>query len=220
MSYKLIHFRNAGEIIREKKMSKEVNQLMAYIHDALFGTCHKSELMRQVFKEMNWRETSLNIFSGRRYAYKAFKNRVAVDGSFSSYEYIQDALLRLQVGFDKKKIDVGIVMVTSQRSEKSKLGTTEELVIKEIEMLSPTINLPVIVALFDLGKSGEIYEEKANPKVKPVPEKLNDHEVIEKYLHGNNGKNGKVDSDKGQKEVKKPNVRARKPVLQENKMAA
>ena len=73
-------------------------------------------------------------------------------GVFASYEYIQDALLRLQVGFDKKKIDMGIVLVTAQRSEKSPLGSTKELVEKEIEMLYPTINLPVTIVLFDLGR--------------------------------------------------------------------
>lgn len=218
MSYKIIHFRNAGEIIREKKMSKEVNQLMAYIHDALFGTCHKSELLRQVLTEMNWRENGdLNVLNGRRYFYKGFKNRIAVDGNFSSYEYIQEALLRLQIGFDKKKIDAGIVMVTSQRSEKSKLGTTEELVTKEIELLKPTINLPVTIVLFDLGKSGEIYNEKANPKEEPAPVNLNDQKVIDAYIHGD--KNGKEKESPAAK-PKKANVKARKPVLQESKLAA
>ena len=66
----------------------------------------------------------------------------------------QDALLRLQVGFDKGKIDMGIVLVTAQRSEKSPLGTTRDLVFKEIELLHPTINLPITVILFDLGVPG------------------------------------------------------------------
>jgi len=77
-----------------------------------------------------------------------------MDGSFSSYEYIQDALLRLQLGFDKGKIDMGIVLVTAQRSEKSPLGTTRALVFQEIELLYPTINLPITVILFDLGVPG------------------------------------------------------------------
>ena len=117
--------------------------------------------------------------------FKGFKNRVALDGSFSSYEYIQNALLKLQVGFDKKKIDMGVVMVTSQRSEKSKLGTTKDLVAQEIEMLHPTINLPVTIVLFDLGRPGEIYEEKKSKEEEALPEKADaDPKLIDKYLHG------------------------------------
>jgi len=184
--FELVHFRGADKIIKEKKMANGVKQLMEYLQDCLYGTRYKGELMRQALKEMDWRqEGDLNILDGRRYFYKGFKNRVAIDGSFSSYEYIQNALLKLQVGFDKKKIDMGIVMVTSQRSEKSKLGTTEELVAKEIEMLHPTISLPVTIILFDLGRPGELYEEKKPKKEDALPESADaDPKLIDKYLHG------------------------------------
>jgi hypothetical protein len=105
------------------------------------------------------RKGPLSILDGRRYQYKGLRNGVAIDGSFSSYEYIQDALLRLQVGFDKKKIETGIVLLTSQRSEKSPLGSTKELVEQEIQLLQPTISLPVTIALFDLGKPGNYTQE-------------------------------------------------------------
>ena len=160
MSYEILHFRNANQIIKEKKMTKEVKGVMDYLNDCLYGTQHKSELLRQALTEMDWRQNGdLNILDGRRYFYKGFKNRVAIDGSFSSYEYIQDALLRLQVGFDKKKIETGIVLLTAQRSEKSPLGSTRELVEQEIQDLYPTISMPVIVALFDLGKPGNYTQE-------------------------------------------------------------
>ena len=160
MSYEILHFRNANQIIKEKKMAKEVKGVMDYLNDCLYGTQHKSELLRQALKEMDWRQNGdLNILDGRRYFYKGFKNRVAIDGSFSSYEYVQDALLRLQVGFDKKKIEMGIVLLTAQRSEKSPLGSTKELVEQEIQDLYPTISMPVIVALFDLGKPGNYTQE-------------------------------------------------------------
>jgi hypothetical protein len=206
MSYTIINFRNAGEIIKEKKMANGVKQLMEYIHDCLFGTRFRSELLRQALTEMDWKHGDLNILDGRRYFYKGFKNRVAIDGSFSSYEYIQNALLKLQVGFDKKKIDMGIVMVTSQRSEKSKLGTTEELVAKEIEMLHPTINLPVTIVLFDLGRPGEIYEEKKPKKEEALPDNADvDPKLIDKYLHGDSAI--KKDTDKKKKVVTKSKSR-------------
>ncbi len=232
MSYEILHFRNANQIIKEKKMTKEVKSVMDYLNDCLYGTQHKSELLRQALTEMNWRQNGdLNILDGRRYFYKGFKNRVAIDGSFSSYEYIQDALLRLQVGFDKGKLDMGIVMVTAQRSEKSKLGSTKDLVSKEIEMLQPTISLPVTIILFNLGRPGQIYQENGRKA-----EELPNHPVIDPnlsdaYLHG-----GKPDGDENndetysnaeeqayhdaEKNKKKPRSRVRKEVLPEQQAAA
>ena len=159
MSYKMMYFNRCGQVIKQKKMTREIGELMEYLHDALYGTYHRSELLRQVLTEMEWRNENLNVLDGRRYCYKGLRNRIALDGSFSSYEYLQGALFRLQIGFDQKRIDAGIVLITSQRSEKSKLGTTEELAAREMEMLKPTIHLPVLIVLFDLGRPGELYEE-------------------------------------------------------------
>jgi hypothetical protein len=101
---------------------------------------------------MGWRENgSLNILGGRRYQYKGCKKGVALEGSFASFEYLLTGLARLQVGFDKKQIDAGILMLTSARSEKSSLGTSRDLAVAEVEAFYPTISLPVAIALFDLG---------------------------------------------------------------------
>jgi len=169
MPFEILHFRGSDKILREKNMTREIKLAMEYLNDCLYGTYRKGELLRQALQEMDWRQNGdLNVLDGRRYYYKGFRKRVAMDGSFSSYEYVQDALLRLQVGFDKKKIDMGIVLVTAERSEKSRLGTTRDLVCQEIEMLYPTISLPVMIALFDLGKPGELYEETETAKAPVV----------------------------------------------------
>lgn len=76
---------------------------------------------------------------------------MAIEGNFSVYEYILEGLFRLKVGFDKHRIETGILMLTSQRSEKSSLGTSRELSEAEVEQLYPTISMPVSIALFDLG---------------------------------------------------------------------
>ena len=174
MPFEIMHFRGAEKIIQGKGMKKEIQLTMEYLNDCLYGAFKKRELFRQVMEEMAWRPNEdLNILDGRRYLYKGFRKRVAIDGSFSSYEYIQDALLRLQLGFDKKKIDMGIVLVTAQRSEKSPLGTTRDLLCQEIEMLHPTISLPVTIVLFDLGKPGIYTEEGAMPDVKTEADEVN-----------------------------------------------
>jgi hypothetical protein len=58
---------------------------------------------------------------------------------------------RKQRLFDKGRIETGILMLTSERSEKSRLGTSIELAKLEVEQLYPTISMPVTIALFDLG---------------------------------------------------------------------
>jgi hypothetical protein len=148
----IIHFRGSDKIIKEKNLTKNVQATLEYVQDVLYGTLHRGELMRQALDEMGWREDgTLNILEGRRYAYKGFKKGVAIEGNFASYEFLMGGLLRLQIGFDRKKIDAGILMLNSARSEKSSYGTTAELARTEVEMLYPRIDLPVAIALFDLG---------------------------------------------------------------------
>ena len=111
-------------------------------------------------KECDWREQDLSILDGRRYQYKGFKKGVAIEGNFSAYEYILEGLFRLKIGFDKGRIETGILMLTSLRSEKSRLGTSVELAKAEVEQLYPTISMPVTIALFDLG-SPELPDENS-----------------------------------------------------------
>lgn len=163
MSFEILHFRGSDKILEEKNMSRDVRYTMEYLDSALYGTYHRREILRQALDDMDWRTNGdLNILEGRRYFYKGFKKRVAIDGNFSSYEFILDGLLRLQIGFDKGKIDMGILLLTAQRSEKSPYGSTKQLVEQEVKYLEPTITLPVTVVLFDLGSPGSAYEEKDN----------------------------------------------------------
>jgi hypothetical protein len=152
MPVEIIHFRGSDKIIRGKNMENYVNSTLEYVSDALHGTLYRGELLRQALNDSGWRENgSLNILPGRRYQYKGFKNGIGLEGSFSAYEFILEGLFRLQVGFDKKMIETGILMLTSQRSEKSSYGSSRDLAASEVEMLYPTISMPVSIALFDLG---------------------------------------------------------------------
>jgi len=147
----VIHFRDSDKIIREKGLEADVNITLRYVETVLYGTLYKRELTIQALKECDWREGDLSILDGRRYQYKGFKNGVAIEGNFASYEYILEGLFRLQIGFDKGRIETGILMLTSERSEKSRLGTSIELAKLEVEQLYPTISMPGTIALFDLG---------------------------------------------------------------------
>jgi hypothetical protein len=156
MPFEIFHVRDSDKIIREKGLLKDLQVTLEYIDTALYGSLYRRELLRLALEEMGWQEGrdngSLNILDGRRYQYKGFKKGVAIEGNFSVYEYILEGLFRLQVGFEKGKIESGVLMLTSLRSEKSSYGSSRELAEKEVEMLYPTISLPVSVVLFDLGE--------------------------------------------------------------------
>ena len=147
----VIHFRESEAIIKQKDLEADVNITLRYVETVLYGTLYKRELTIQALKECDWREGDLSIIDGRRYQYKGFKKGVAIEGNFAAYEYILEGLFRLQIGFDKGRIETGILMLTSSRSEKSRLGTSIELAKAEVEQLYPTISMPVTIALFDLG---------------------------------------------------------------------
>jgi hypothetical protein len=155
MPFEIFYVRDSDKIIREKGLLKDLQVTLEYIDTALYGSLYRRELLRLALEEMGWQEGrdngSLNILDGRRYQYKGFKKGVAIEGNFSVYEYILEGLFRLQVGFDNKKIETGILMLTALRSEKSSYGTSRDLAEEEVEQLYPTISLPVTVCLFDLG---------------------------------------------------------------------
>ena len=153
MSYELMHFRDAEKILKKKQMLKDVTTTMEYINEVLAGALYKRELLRLAMVEMGWicDNEGMKIIDGRQYRYKGFKKNIGIDGSFGAYEYILEGLLRLQVGYDRKKIDAGVLMLNARRSEKTPYGSTKDLTKKEIELLYPTISLPVTICLFDLG---------------------------------------------------------------------
>jgi hypothetical protein len=162
MPYETISFREAEKIIKAKHMEKDVKVTLEYVHDVLYGSFSRRELLRQALDEMDWRENpgELPVLNGRRYRYKGFKNRVAIEGSFGMYEYILEGLLRLQVGFQRQRIDAGILFLNGFRGEKTPYGNTLDLAREEVEMLYPVISMPVMIVLFDLGKPGATYEEE------------------------------------------------------------
>ncbi|ABW68721.1 hypothetical protein [Desulfosudis oleivorans] len=153
MPVEMLHFRGSDAILKEKRLISDIHLTMDYLSDVLDGSSYRRELTHQALAEMGWRENgTLAILEGRRYQHKGFKKRIALEGNFATYEYILEGLLRLQVSFDKGRIDAGVLMLTAQRSEKSSYGSSYDLVKTEVEMLTPTISLPVSVALFDIGR--------------------------------------------------------------------
>jgi len=154
MDFEIIHFRDAQKILKKKKMLSDVNITCEYIFDNLVGTHYTRDILRDALDAMDWRQeqVDLKILPGRRYLYKGVKGEIAMDGSFSSYEYLHTGLLRLQLGYDKGTVECGVLLLPSTRSEKSPYGNTSDMLKSEMEMLFPTISLPVSICLFDLGE--------------------------------------------------------------------
>ncbi len=165
MPFELLHFRGSEKILKEKHLLKDIPATLEYVNDVLYGTLHRGELLRQALDEMEWRrnDEALIILDGRRYRFKGFKKGVAIEANFSAYEFLLEGLTRLQIAFDKKKIESGILLLTSLRSEKTPYGSTRKMVEEDIQNLHPTISLPVSIALFDLGKP-MIPEENGESK--------------------------------------------------------
>ncbi len=181
MSFEIIHFRGADKILKKKSMISDVAMTMEFIYDSLDGSLYRGELLRCALDDMGWRENgTLNILDGRRYMYKGFKHGVAIDGSFSAYEFIIEGLARLQIGFDKGNIEAGVLMLTAKRSENSPYGSTVDMVKSEVELLYPTISLPVSVVLFDLGKP-DLHTEEVNHGVSV---QANDNQGVEETASG------------------------------------
>ena len=155
MPFEIMHFRGSEEILKQKNLDNDVRATLEYVWDVLDGTLHRGELFRQALDEMQWRENGngeLKVLENRRYMYKGHKRDVAIEGNFSAYEFILEGLFRLQLGYDKGKIETGILLLTSKRSEKTPYGSTSQMVKEEIEMLFPTISMPVTIVLMDLGE--------------------------------------------------------------------
>jgi len=150
----ILHFRDSDKVLKKNKMLKDVQTTMEYIDDVMAGTLYNGELLKMALDETDWIRDAdaLRILENRRYQYKGFKRGIAMDGNLSSYEYLLEGLLRLQIGFDQKRIDAGVLMLTSKRSEKSPYGNSADMVKEELELLFPTISLPVCICLIDTGE--------------------------------------------------------------------
>ena len=163
MPFEILHFRGSDNILKDKGMDKDVQRTLEYVDNVLYGSIHRRELLREALDEMGWRHKRvLSVLDGRRYYYKGTKQGVALEGSLAVYEYILEGLLRLQIGFQKERIDMGILLLPAQRGDKTPYGSTKKLVEEEVQDLYPIIDLPVAIVLFDLGRPGESMEEEAS----------------------------------------------------------
>ena len=59
-------------------------------------------------------------------------------------------------------------MLTAKRSEKSPYGSSAKMVVEDVELLYPTIYLPLSVVLFDLGEP-RFMEDQEMAHAFPVP---------------------------------------------------
>lgn len=154
MSFELLQFNGIETVLSGKAMQGHLVSTLEYLDTVLSGTVHRRELLREALSDMDWRGNldDLRIIEGRRYLYDGFRQGIALEANFSAYEYLLTGLFRLQVGYDKGLIEAGVLLLTGKRGEKSPYGSSAAMVREDLELLNPTINLPVAVVLFDLGQ--------------------------------------------------------------------
>lgn len=169
MPFEILHFRDSARVIHDRGMTSEITETLQYIENVLFRSFYRGNFLKTALEDMGWRENGLlRILDGRRYEFKGFRNRIAIEANLYVYEYLWDGLFRLQLGYDHGSLDCGLLLLSSQRSERSPLGTSQEIVTREIEALYPTISLPVSIVLFDLGTPRHTDEaELAAPLPQP-----------------------------------------------------
>ena len=153
MPFEVLHFRESDRLLQEKNLDREFQATMQYLDDVLYGSLYRRELLRDGLTEMGWRTNgSLNFLEGRRYQFKGWRSGIGLEASLNFYEFILEGSFRLQIGYDHGLIEGGILLLTAKRSEKSPYGTSAKMVVEDVELLYPTIYLPLTVVLFDLGE--------------------------------------------------------------------
>ena len=188
MSYNVLYFNDAESILKAKRMFKMVEQTFAEIEQDLGSSLFPAFTLKATMTDCDWRENpdSLKIIEGRRYRYKGFRNRIAIEAGLGAYEFILEGLFRLQVGFDKGLIDAGILILNGSRSEKSPIGNSLDLVENEVKQLYPTISLPVAVALFDIG----MPRVESDAIAKELPDDFYDEQETEGSDYDNQSEDG------------------------------
>jgi hypothetical protein len=169
MPFQTFHFRESDRVLQEKHLDRDFEATMQYLDDVLYGSLYRRELLRDALNETGWRDHgSLNFLTGRRYQFKGFKNGIAIEANLNFYEYILEGLFRLQLGFDRGLNEAGILLLTAKRSDKSPYGSSAKMVVQDVELLYPTIYLPLIVVLFDLGNP-RFMDDPEMANILPVP---------------------------------------------------
>ncbi|MBM4295778.1 MAG: hypothetical protein FJ126_12865 [Deltaproteobacteria bacterium] len=172
MPFDILHFRGSDQILRDKRLEQDFLATMQYLDDVLYGSLYRRELLREALADMGWRDHgSLNFLEGRRYQFKGYRQGIAMEANLNFYEFILEGLFRLQVAYDKGLIEAGILLLTAKRSDKSPYGSSLRLVKEDLELLYPSISLPVSVVLFDLGQPFLMTEEMTRP---PSPDLANE----------------------------------------------
>ena len=180
MPFTTLYFHEAETMIKAKRMKKNISATLEDLDQSLATFHYRGLAVRSVLDDDGWRENTenLNIIEGRRYQFKGLWQRIAIEANLYSYEYLWEGLFRLQLGYDHGKLDAGILILPGNRSDKSPLGNSIDLVKVEVETLYPTISLPVAIVLFEVGVS-TLADEAIQQLPKPVHEPDIQTEIME-----------------------------------------
>jgi len=94
MPFELLHFRGAEKILKRKTWIRWLRLLANRSKRFSMGLYAKGDCFAKPWMNLTGDkiQRKLKILPGRQYAFKGWRNGIAIDGNFASYEAIWDSL--------------------------------------------------------------------------------------------------------------------------------
>jgi len=98
---KKLYFNDVEEVVESRCLRKLIDDTCLWIERDLPGSGFPNTALKSILEDCGWRDNpeSLKIIDGRRYQYKGYLKRIAVEANLVYYEYLWEGLFRLLVRY-------------------------------------------------------------------------------------------------------------------------
>ena len=140
MNFSIWHLLNAKRVLENKALFEEIKSILSSIEP------HKAthNYIRDRFKDKGWIPEKY-IFENTRWAWDAYKDKVAISIEFSLIDAIQRDLLRGILAYNKGSLEVLVFLLDLVISEPH-----FENVKKQIEIFSSILKYPILLVGIDI----------------------------------------------------------------------
>jgi len=139
MNFSIWFYLNANRVLENKALFEEIKNILNSIEPD--KATHN--YIRDRFKDKGWK-TEKYIFENTRWAWDAYKDKVAISIEFSLIDSIQRDLLRGILAYNKGSLEVLIFLLDLVISEPH-----FENVKKQIEIFSSILKYPILLVGID-----------------------------------------------------------------------
>ena len=149
MAQRKTDFGNVQETLKAKKLDSNLESLLEELHEGWLQGQGGTEFQKKILQKHGWQTEKPVGIPGRRYAYDGFRNGVAIEIEWSQVERVLSDLLKLQYGFIKGDLELGIIITIGDRSKQSPIDEAESGGEKEVEeMTKEIISIPILLVVF------------------------------------------------------------------------